>query len=614
MKHQRAIWPLLALYVALAVGYSVATPLGEGPDEPGHMAYVFFLAREGRLPDQRQNEVPGEGHQPPLAYLLAVPAAVWLPAEQRQIDQPGNPAFVWAGGSEPNAVAHGSREYWPFGGPVLAWHLARLVSVLWGALTVWLLAGMFDERRTADNKRRPTNDERRTVDSGRRTAEGGRQTADDSRPVSFVLCSVLVLALNPQFLFVSGLVSNDALLTMWCTAVLALLWRGPGRGFGRYWAGVGALVGLALLTKQSALLLVPLVALGALVWHGWRKALLAGVISGSVVLVISGWWFARNLYLYGDLAGLAAFQETFLTQPFVIGDLRAWASALHQLHDSFWGRFGWMNIYAPWPVLAVFGALELLALSGWARVLVRQALSDRRWVLVLALALLGGVWVLAFALTAGLVAWQGRLLFPALPAIALLLGYGLAAWPPLRRRGAVLALSAVLALVAAALPVVSIRGAYQHATVPEQEALRLPLTPVSARYGKPGDPGADLRGWQAGSAQAGGELDVTLLWHAQGRQNRDWWVFLHLVDAQDTIVAEVNEPPRPGFPMTQWVAGDWLVFTHRVLVPPELAPGTYTLRVGLWDATGTQERAARYLPDGTLLGDALDLGTITIAP
>ena len=30
----------------------VVTPLGEGPDEPGHARYLFFLAREGRL---RQN-------------------------------------------------------------------------------------------------------------------------------------------------------------------------------------------------------------------------------------------------------------------------------------------------------------------------------------------------------------------------------------------------------------------------------------------------------------------------------------------------------------------------------------------------------------------------------
>lgn len=131
---------LLLAFVGLATLYSTVIPLGEGPDEPGHAAYVFFLARTGRLPvqraDARQSDVPGEGHQPPLAYALAVPAVAWLPAEERRFDLPGNARFTWAGGDELNAVAHGSREYPPWRGVVLAWHLARLAPVLCGAVMV----------------------------------------------------------------------------------------------------------------------------------------------------------------------------------------------------------------------------------------------------------------------------------------------------------------------------------------------------------------------------------------------------------------------------------------------------------------------------------------------
>ncbi|MFN8566448.1 MAG: hypothetical protein U0Z44_02755 [Kouleothrix sp.] len=111
---------LVAVFVGLATLYSAIVPLGEGPDEPGHAAYVFFLAREGRLPDQRRDEVAGEGHQPPLAYGLAAPLLAWLPREQRSFDLPGNPRFTWAGGAELNAVAHGSREYCP--GAARCWH------------------------------------------------------------------------------------------------------------------------------------------------------------------------------------------------------------------------------------------------------------------------------------------------------------------------------------------------------------------------------------------------------------------------------------------------------------------------------------------------------------
>ena len=126
---------LVVVFVALATLYSVVTPLGEGPDEPGHARYLFFLAREGRLPvqwaDAAKSDVPGEGHQPPLAYALVAPLAAWLPREERQFDMPGNPRFTWArdsagpstgsGGAagqsvELNAVAHGSREYMPWRG------------------------------------------------------------------------------------------------------------------------------------------------------------------------------------------------------------------------------------------------------------------------------------------------------------------------------------------------------------------------------------------------------------------------------------------------------------------------------------------------------------------
>src|SRR5262245_44640159 len=119
----------------------MAIPLGEGPDEPGHADYAFFLARMGRLPvqrlDSRQADVPGEGHQPPLAYALAAPLALWLPRDERWTGTIGNSRFVWSGGTEPNAISHGSREYLPWQGSVLAWHLMRLVAVVCGAATVF---------------------------------------------------------------------------------------------------------------------------------------------------------------------------------------------------------------------------------------------------------------------------------------------------------------------------------------------------------------------------------------------------------------------------------------------------------------------------------------------
>jgi hypothetical protein len=87
----RAGWlaaAIVVLHVGLALAWSIVVPIGEGPDEPGHFNYALFLAREGRLPvqqaDPHASDVPGEGHQPPLAYWLMQPAVRWLPDDQRR--------------------------------------------------------------------------------------------------------------------------------------------------------------------------------------------------------------------------------------------------------------------------------------------------------------------------------------------------------------------------------------------------------------------------------------------------------------------------------------------------------------------------------------------------
>ena len=219
VKHISLIIIVVA-FTALASLYSLVIPLGEGPDEPGHASYVFFLARERRLPDQRANEVPGEGHQPPLAYVLAAPLVAWLPVEQRTFDLPGNSRFTWAAptaGPQParevNAVAHGSREYWPWQGFVLAWHLARLVAVALGAATVvftYLAAKAIDcKLQIADC----------------RLSLGQPQSTTYNLQSAIPLLAAALVAFNPQFLFVSALLTNDALLTALSAALIWLVVR-----------------------------------------------------------------------------------------------------------------------------------------------------------------------------------------------------------------------------------------------------------------------------------------------------------------------------------------------------------------------------------------------------
>ncbi|MFN8500870.1 glycosyltransferase family 39 protein [Kouleothrix sp.] len=633
-QHARLIG-LVVAFIALAALYSAVVPLGEGPDEPGHAGYVFFVARERRLPDQRADEVPGEGHQPPLAYLLAAPLVAWLPAADRAIDWPANPRFTWAPAAgagparEPNAVAHGSREFWPWSGATLGWHLARLASVAAGAATV--VFTYLAAREFAGGQRRAQDPDNRA--------------AFALSPASFALIAAALVALNPQFLFVSALVTNDALLAALSALLLWLALRRADErrraaGAGGYALGLGVVLGLALLTKQSALLLAPVAGIAALdrSLRARRGPLASLALLAGATLLVCGWWYWRNLQLYGDLFGLAVFQAEFTTQAFDPRSLAAWGGALSQLHASFWARFGWMNVQPPGWAIWPFVLLEALALAGWGRRLLahdpQPTVEGRgaswrgwRWPVVgglwyvLLLPALALAWVVSFALTAGLVAWQGRLLFPALPAIAIVMAYGLASWQSResttkKRLWAnstrLLVLGSWLCL-ALWLPFGVIRPAYPPQALPEATALARLGQPTYARFGMPGDPGAELLGWQLQQpARAGEAAELTLVWHARGRQAHDWTVFVHLVGADDQIVAEDNTRPRGGvFPTTQWVAGDWIEDRHTLSIPASLAPGTYRLRIGLFDEA-SQQRAGVFSRGGRLLGDHHLVGKIHV--
>ena len=606
-----ALLLLVVLYLALATTYSVVTPLGEGPDEPGHAAYVFFLARTGRLPDQRANEVPGEGHQPPLAYLLALPAALWLPAAERRNEQPGNPRFVWAGGVQPNAVAHGNSEFWPWRGPVLAWHLMRLFSVACGAVTVVLTYAVAKSLQRAE----------------RRSLMRLRQSV-------IPLLAASLVAFNPQFLFISGLVNNDALLAALCALTLWLCVDGSLQRGAWHAAALGAVLGAALLTKQSALVLVPVIVLsggggwelGAGIsgrpnrlalqrreWRVWNVLLTFGVAA-----LVCGWWFVRNWQVYGDPLGLAAFQAEFQTQAFNSTNPAAWQAGLGQLFSSYWARFGWMNVSPPIALLWAFAGLVALSIFGW--IVAVKRISQRGPVLLFVLIATTFVWLVLFARTAGLVAWQGRLLFPAASAIAVVLAFGLGGAVSAFERRVVLPQSAWLLLptgmaaLALWLPLGVIRPVYPSQTLPETVALAQPLTAVQIRFVPTDEPGAELRGWSlVGPAQSGGTLELTLLWHALGRQRHDWTVFVHLVDPQGKMVFADNRQPRDGaFPTGQWNTGDWIEDIRKCTLPSTLAPGTYHIQIGMYNAEGTLERLGVQNAAGEPIGDSIDLGAVNV--
>ncbi len=89
-------------------------------------------------------------------------------------------------------------------------------------------------------------------------------------------------------------------------------------------------------------------------------------------------------------------------------------------------------------------------------------------------------------------------------------------------------------------------------------------------------------------------LAVTLYWHALTTPDRNYFAFVHLLDAEGRIVAQHDGTPGEGaYPTLGWLPGEYLTDRHLIPLPPDLPPGTYRLAVGLYDPTNGQRLGER---------------------
>ena len=540
---------ILAAFLLLSATYSITTPILEASDEAFHFAFVEHLGRGGALPVQHADRVGPwrqEGSQPPLYYALGGLITRWVDTSDWSAVHRLNP-HADLGVVKPdrnlNIVIHTPHERFPYRGTVLAVHLVRGLSVLMGVITVlaaYMLAGaVFPEDQLV------------------------------------ALTAATITAFNAQYLFIAASVNNDALVIMFCGICLWLMVRyvayPPTAG---QWVLLGALLGLAALSKASALGLLPLAALTA-AYHAWQvrswgRLFRAGILVGVPSLLVSGWWFVRNWRLYADPLGLNAFVAVAGSRHPVpsLGQLLAeWPGFV----KSFWGLFGALNVPAPtwvYVVLSVVGLLGLLTapLYVW-RLHRRFPLDVTRWAQLFLLA----AWPVIVSVS--LVRWsmmtmasQGRLLFSALTAISLLMAAGLSALLPRRRAVLPLLAGGGLLVIAILVPFQVIMPAYappRMLSEPEVaglspridatfgDSIRLVSMRVDRREALPGD-----------------RVAVTFYWQCLRAMDTDQSVFLHLLDEYDVIVAQRDMYPGQGtYPTSLWSPGEVFADTFVLAIP-----------------------------------------------
>ena len=77
-------------------------------------------------------------------------------------------------------------------------------------------------------------------------------------------------------------------------------------------------------------------------------------------------------------------------------------------------------------------------------------------------------------------------------------------------------------------------------------------------------------------------LLVTLVWQAEAEMAQSFTAFIHLLDGQNKIMAQVDRQPA-GYPTSDWLPGELIVDTFTMTLPESLPPGPYTLQTGFYD-------------------------------
>ncbi|BAL98485.1 MULTISPECIES: hypothetical protein [Caldilinea] len=135
-----------------------------------------------------------------------------------------------------------------------------------------------------------------------------------------------------------------------------------------------------------------------------------------------------------------------------------------------------------------------------------------------------------------------------------------------------------------------------------------------------GDPSAapinDTNGWirlrgyaLTPTAQPGGHILLTLLWQSLQPVEKDYQVFVHLLnDRGEKVLQRDGQPVLWMRPTSTWRPGDEILDRYGLLLPPTLATGRYTLAVGLYDAVTGQRLAVSAGPTDF----AIELGPIEV--
>ncbi len=599
-------------FIALAWAYGLVLPPFEGLDEVEHFSAIRYVAETGSLPVhdpqlQARYRYRQEASQPPLYYILmaGVTRLFGLTMDDTNSYLVHN-EFVACGPSDnpynKHALYHNpAKEAFPWQGALLTLQVLRALTPF---LQLATIIGVYAIARLLFPR----------------------------RPGVAPLAAALT-AFNPQFLLIASGVNNDNLVTPLATLglYLTLVTHQRGLSLGRS-IGLGLLLGFAGLSKQSGLFLSGVVgvalldiAIGARKgrqrgpgqvnegrWARWRPVLSHGLLIGSVVALICGWWFWRNWQLYRDPTALQPMLD-------LVGRRELSTLPLNELglmFQSFWGQIACSffsdRFYVFFGLLTAVGVIGLLL--GLVKRLSSKSRPREEWIrlflLVLWFIIIFVGWIRWDILTA---ATGGRLLFPAIASTSTLLAYGwVQLWPQAWRRPVVYGGVTVMALVALATLLWELRPLFATPKSYDDKQAAAISHPLEAHFGQ------DIALWGYDAevqGQAPPYLDVTLYWQARAPIPQDYVLTIQLtspIPGDDSLRFNYNTwPGRGNYPTTAWQSGEIIADHYHFRLPSSDAPTqAWQLLTAFYEIETGQRLPVRQ--DGQAIGAGLTLTTLRV--
>jgi len=332
---------LLGLSLVRGLLYSAIIPPWQAPDEPKHFEYMRTLYEQRRLVNQ-------DDMSPALQRKIMISMQshrfwdLWIGAQDpdNPLNDPEIFADAWAKGNQTGFSEVGRVPPLYFVIAALSQplasedittqlYLARLVSVLLGVLVVFVALLTARELFPGDN---------------------------------FLSIGIpFFVAFLPMYTLITSSVIPDNLANLLTSLALYLIAGGFKRGFtwGRATA-IAGLIALGVLTKKTTLVILPL-AFVAIPLHLWgrraevplsnRVRLVIAIVAFGLVLGL--WWasqqweqilslFERFYSYFFYYSGMARdILRNMLPRP---GIMYLYRISFRQLFESFWARFGWLNV------------------------------------------------------------------------------------------------------------------------------------------------------------------------------------------------------------------------------------------------------------------------------